>query len=160
MLLALFTSLFSVLLIPRFARLKFEKNNVLSKFIQINLLLISVFVAVVLAVWIFQNQLLWFLGNQYAELNSELVLVMISGCLGTLVGLNFSLLSSRGWIMHPALGISLGLLTLILGATLINLSTLKGAIYYNLFLGVCSIINVYLFFVYNLMKKTNKQIDS
>ncbi len=157
MLLTLFSVVFSNLLIPRFARLKLDRRNIISKFIQINLLLLLIIAIVLLSAWIFQNQLLWILGNQYAGLNSAFILVMLTGCVNLMVGSNFSLLTSRGWVMNPVSGIPIGICSILIGAFLINVSTLTGAIYYNLFLASYSLIVAFLFFAYKirLVKEIN-----
>lgn len=150
MLLTLFSVVFSNLLIPRFARLKMNRKNIISKFVQINLLLLLSIAIILLSVWIFQNQLLWILGDQYTGLNSAFILVMLTGCVNLMVGSNFSLLTSRGWIMNPLSGIPIGICSIIIGAFLIDVSTLTGAIYYNLFLASYSLIVAFLFFVYKI----------
>ena len=150
MLLGLFSSVFSNLIFPRFARLKMEKKNIFKKFLQINVLLVLVLSVVILVFYVFQNQLLWILGKQYTNLNKEFIMMMVAGCMSLWGGTNFGLLTSRGWVMNPISGIPIGMVGIIIGALCINLSTLLGAINYNIFLSFYSLIVAVGFFVFKM----------
>ena len=152
MFLTLFSVVFSTLFTPRFARLKMERKSIIVKFTQINLLMIFCVIVIFLLVLVFQNQMLWILGTQSAGLNSAFLLVMLTACLNLIVGSNFSLLTSRGWVMNPISGIPIGLVSIVIGAIFINVSSLTGAIYFNLFLAAYSLLVAFLFFVYKIYR--------
>jgi O-antigen/teichoic acid export membrane protein len=103
MLLTLFSVLISTLVIPRFARLPEIKTILLKRFMQIFAFLLFVMISIVGVVYIFPNQILWILGNEYAGLQFELFLSIIGSGLGMIAGVAFSLYTSRGWVIHPAI---------------------------------------------------------
>jgi O-antigen/teichoic acid export membrane protein len=155
-LLTIFTMLCNTLVVPRFARLPGNKSLLLQRFlqIQVTLLLLSVFTVAVF--YLFSTEALWVLGPNYSNLNTELVLSIVAGCLGLISGVSFSLSTSRGWIINPAYSIPASLVAIIVGIVLIDVSTLKGILYFNIFI---SLIHVLIFVVYGLIKIHNSKYE-
>jgi len=81
MVLSLFSVMFSTLISPRFARLPNNRTILFPRFIQIQIGLLMLSALIISCVWMFSSQLLWILGKNYANLQHEVLLSMIGGCL-------------------------------------------------------------------------------
>ncbi len=149
LLLGVFGTIFSTLLIPRFARQKNEFKLLLNQFLLNILFLVIICIFVVLGVSLLSTQFLWILGGQYSGLDSALVLNVTGSCLGLITGLLFSLSSSRGWLMNPYLYIVSNLLCILLGIVLFDISSLIGVLQFNIFI---SVIQTLIYSLYTLLK--------
>ena len=134
--LTFFSILINVLIVPRFVRIVEDRKVILSYYIKIQLLLFLISAIFVSMSSLFADQILWVLGESYAHLEDELVLCTIGSCLNLAVGINYILNSSRGWLLHPLIGISTGIAGTICGVLLIDISTLQGVLIFNIFTGV------------------------
>lgn len=90
--------------------------------------------------WLFAQQILWVLGNNYASLKPELVLSIAGSSLALLAGAFYALNSSRGWIMNPMVAVSINILAIIVGAFLLDISTLQGILVFNMVIGLVSVL--------------------
>lgn len=126
------TTVFSALIVPRFARLGEQKKELLSKFIQIQLSLFGLLFLIVGCVYLFPEKVLFILGRNYQGLGTELVLMTVSSCIAMLAGVAYSLTSSRGWILPPALHIlgNIGVQVLLL--FYMDLSSIQNVIIYSI----------------------------
>jgi O-antigen/teichoic acid export membrane protein len=140
MILGLFVGLFSFLVIPRFARLTKDSPQLRSRYVQLHFGLLLFSAIVISFVWIFQSQFLWVLGSGYADLNDELILSIIGSCMGLISGQSFTLATSRGWAIKPIISIPISILAMVLGILLFDISTLRGVLIYNIFLGAIQVI--------------------
>jgi O-antigen/teichoic acid export membrane protein len=131
-LLNLISTLFGTLISPRFARMPTNKKMLLHKFmlIQSGFILLNSFI--LLIVWMFPHEILWILGKEYAMLSNELVLIITGSCINLLAGLSFSLFTSRGFAINPMISIPVSILAIILGAVLLNISSLQGILLFNI----------------------------
>lgn len=149
MLLGLFSTIFSTLLIPRFAILNNDSNLLLKRFLAILGILLLVFVWVIGTSFIFSDQILWLLGDNYLNLNHELILYLIGSCIVMLTGIIFSLGSSRGWILNPYLYIIASIVSIIIGVMIFNISSLIGILMFNIFI---SSIQALIYLIYTLIR--------
>jgi O-antigen/teichoic acid export membrane protein len=150
--LSVFTILSSTLIIPRFARFPNNKNMLIKHFIRIVFLLIVVSIIITSLFYVFPTQFLFVLGAKYSNLSHELTLSIIGSCLGLISGSIFSLSNSRGWVMNPAVSISLNLLTIVAGVLLINVSTIQGILILKIFIGSAQILILFSFFMIKVFK--------
>lgn len=134
MALNLLSVLFSTLILPRFARLPSEASLLLSRYLQIIFLILFLNACLVFLVWLYPNQLLWLLGKEYSHLQNEVVLNIVVSCLGLMAGVCYGLFTSRGWSINPFVAISINVTSIILAASFLNVSTIKGILYFNLFI--------------------------
>jgi len=132
MVLTVFTVLFSTLIVPRFARAASNRGLLISNFIKIMLVLVLVNVVIMAIVYLFPEQLLWILGNQYSNLSDALFLSIAGSCLTLISGCIFTLSTSRGWVINPAVSIPVNLLAVIAGILLMDVSSLKGILTMNI----------------------------
>ncbi|MFT3919789.1 polysaccharide biosynthesis protein [Cloacibacterium sp.] len=149
MLFTFITSLTSLLIIPRFARLNNNKQILLKKTIQVLFLYLILGLFIIFLTIIFSDQLLWILGNNYKNLNNELLLSIIASIINLFIGLFASFTYSKGWIVNPILEISISILSIFLGIFLFEINTLKGVLLFTIFI---NIIKAILFFNYLLIK--------
>lgn len=151
MMLSIFSTIIATLIIPRFAKLAMDRKVLLKRFVQIIGLLVALLSIIVFIVYVFPTPILWLLGDTYKGLPFELLLSIISSCIGLLGGIVFNLYSSRGWAMSPVTLISINLLAIIVFASLLDLSSLKGALFFNIALGLVALFQTFLFCIYNIL---------
>jgi O-antigen/teichoic acid export membrane protein len=139
-LLTVISVLITTLIAPRFARLANVKKLLLSRYLLIVLGLFILCAFIIGFVYLFQGQFLWVLGNGYKNLKIELVLSLTGSCLALIAGTNFSMYANRGWAMNPLFIIPFNIAVIIVGALLINISTLKGVLLLNIFIGAVEVL--------------------
>jgi O-antigen/teichoic acid export membrane protein len=151
MLLSIFSALVATLVIPRFAKLAADKNLLLPRFMQIMGVVVVLLIIIITVVYVFPKPILWLLGDGYKDLPFELFLSVIGSCLALLSGMAFSLYSSRGWAMQPAILISINLLTIIGLASILDLSSLKGVLILNIGVSSIAVLQTSLFCVFKIL---------
>ncbi len=124
--LTLLSTLFASLVLPRFARLPDDKALLLKTFGRISMGLAVVSIAVIGAVFLFSNQILWVLGHDYKGLTTEMVLMMVGKCMSFVASSLFLLCTSKGWVINPVISISISVLSAAIGIGLLDISTLRG----------------------------------
>jgi O-antigen/teichoic acid export membrane protein len=149
MVLNVFGTMFSLLVVPRFSRSNLDKERLLKRFIFIIFGLLCLIIIVISIVRLFPTEILWVLGKDYANLQEEVLLSVIGGCLGLMAGAAASLSSSRGLIIHPVASILISLLALIVGILYFNVTTMAGMLKLNIFLMSTEFM---MFFLYGLRK--------
>lgn len=147
----------STLITPRFARLPNDRKKLLKIFFQIQLGLFILSFFVIGFTILFPNQILWLIGNDYSNLQTELILCIIGGCLGAMAGASFGLSVNRGIIISPLLNIPVIALTIIVGALLIDVTQLVGVLQLNIFIAVIEILLYYIYFIYKLNRDFEKK---
>lgn len=152
MLLGIVNMVLNMLVVPRFARLV-DTKALLDRYVKIQSGLIVVCGIAVIGVWLFSQQILWILGADYSGLSYELLLAIVGSCLNLIVGFNAVLNSSRGWLLHPVIAISFGVLSIVVGVILIDVSTLRGVLLFNIFTGVAGLFIHPLFGVVKIINK-------
>jgi len=105
-------------------------------------------------VFVFSNQFLWILGKGYFGLNKEFILIIISGCILMFHSVFFSINSAKGWIISPILYISISVCTTLLALFLVDVTTLRGVIYFNIIISMIQalILTSYCFYKISLLK--------
>ncbi|WP_233259915.1 polysaccharide biosynthesis protein [Chitinophaga sp. S165] len=147
--LSFITILFSTLILPRFSRLPNNSGLLLRRFLQIQAGLLAMSVCIVLTVWLFSSQILMVLGPNYAGLTKEIVLRSFISCLGITSAFTFSLFTSRSWAINPIISIPVSIASIVLGVTLIDVSTLSGVLTMNILI---QLIQVIMNITYTLIK--------
>ena len=155
MVLTIFTVMFSTLITPRFARFEDNRKLLISNFLKIFCGLVILCFFIVGIVYAFPNQLLWILGKGYGNLSTALVLSVIGSCLSLISGSVFTLSTSRGWIINPLFTIPLNVLALVLGILFLDISTLNGILFLNIFMAAAQIAMLVVFFFVKALKSNN-----
>lgn len=127
------SAIFGVIAVPRYARLPNSKKLLLKWYATLNIILIIFSLIIISIAWLFPEQLLWILGKDYKNLTNEILIIITSSCLNLIASSSFSLYSHRGVVMRADIGIGIGILGLIVGLLIVDVSTLRGALYYSLF---------------------------
>lgn len=158
MVLTLVSAITRTLVIPRFARLPIYKNNLIARYFQILLGLFLLMFLVVALTYVFPNQILWILGGDYKDLQYELILCIIGACLGVSADIAFGLLSSRGWMYNPILYIAVNILSIIALALMLDITTLRGALWMNVVVGAVLLLMNIVIFLYHYYKSKHSSI--
>jgi O-antigen/teichoic acid export membrane protein len=140
LMLGVVSTLFNVLIVPRFSRLPNAKFKLISWYLVAQLMLVIISVLIMGIVVSFPNQILWILGKDYVGLTNEVLLTIAASCINMVASSSFALYSHRGLVMRPVLGISIGVIGIITAIFIIDVSTLHGALLYNLFIATFSLI--------------------
>lgn len=130
--LALFNIVINTVVVPRYSRLQNIKQELFNKMMQIQILLFGVCLAVVFGTWLFSTQIIWLLGENYKNLEGELVLTVIIFCLNIISTIIYTLCRARGWVINPILSIGVNLLSIVLGAFIFDIASLKGILLFNI----------------------------
>lgn len=141
--LAMITSVASAvtatLLVPRFARLPDERTLLLRRFL---FMVLGMSCACLIGVGIsalFPTQILWVLGNNYGNLQMELVLVALTAAMTLLGGLCVSLSFSKGIVPNPLALIPYSVATYALFIAINDVSTLRGVLLMGLGTATCQL---------------------
>lgn len=125
-----FTAMSSVLgnvFIPRYARCQ-DPKMLRSLFLRI-VSLYTLAVGSVLPIgWLFPNQLVSILGQQYGNLGGECLLALAASVSGALLGGIWGLNASRGWIVPSWIGLTLGLAAQVFGILTFNIRSVHGVL--------------------------------
>jgi O-antigen/teichoic acid export membrane protein len=149
-----FTTMFATLIIPRFARLKSDPKSLVKNFITNQAFMAMLCAAFILFVYLFSTQILVLLGKNYKGLESELLLLSISGCLSVISQSTNGLLASRGLIISPLLLISTTIIVQVAGLFIYPVTTIRGVIFYGISTTLVLYLMRLIFFYYCI--KTNK----
>jgi O-antigen/teichoic acid export membrane protein len=147
-----FTTLFSTLIIPRFARLQEDKQLIIKRFLQIGALLFVISFFIVGVVVLFPAQILLILGKEYNDLTAEVVLIAISSCMAMVLSVTYSLLVARGWILRPWLNIPINILFQLIFVFTMDLSRTTNVLKFSIIDYSVSYIIVVIFFFYQINK--------
>lgn len=150
---------FAMLVVPRFARTESVSKVLFNRYIQVQGALLGVCLLATAFVWIFATQVLWILGPKYAGLEYEVVLIIIGACLNILAGSSFSLLVCRGWVLNPLISIPINVVTMIVGASLLNVSTLDGVLYFNILISFVQVIMNAVFLVIKILELKQEKVE-
>ena len=130
-----------MLIVPRYARLPSDRGQVIARFFQVLLLVLGLSAAIVGAVALFPDLFLWVLGEQYADLQYEVVLMTISSCLTLVSGIGYMMASSRGIIPNPYVFIAFNILAQVaILYFLVDYTTLAGVIMFSIYSALLNIM--------------------
>jgi O-antigen/teichoic acid export membrane protein len=155
--LGLFFVVYSTLVTPRFSKLPAKWDLLLKRFIQITIGIVIMDVMIITFVWFFPSEVLWILGDKYANLTKEIFLNVIGTCIGFIAGAYVGMYTSRGWVLNPVISISVSLLSIASGAYFFDLAHLQGLFLYDIYLVS---IQVIMYLIYILYKFREMKLQS
>lgn len=135
----------NTLIIPRFAKLNFDKKILLLRFLQIIGILTFLLLLLCIIVYLFPTPILWLLGDSYKGLPFELFLSVAGSCIALLSGIAFSLYSSKGWAIPPLVVISINLFSIIVLASILDLTSIKGILFLNIGVSLVAFLQTFIF---------------
>jgi hypothetical protein len=136
----LISTITASLIIPRFARLPNDASILLKRYLQIQLALMVAYGAVIGVCWLFSSQILLILGNKYAGLSKELILLLIGSTVSALSGNSFYLSNNRGWVINPTIPIVVSVASICAGAFFLKISSLEGVLIFNILVAIPQLI--------------------
>lgn len=125
-------SLFLNYFVPDFAKAK-GYHQTKKKFLVIISFYLFIGTLIIIVFSLMPHFFLFILGNEYYGLEEELILIMISSSVINLLGVLWQLNASKGWVKYIWLYTPLTILSQILLIQILNLSTLKGIILFNIY---------------------------
>lgn len=128
--LSVFRAVFDILVVARFARI--SKGIVLSRFLQVQVLLFTVGLSVIGLVALFPHRLLWILGESYSNLTNEVLLMVIGSVLALFSGSVYSLCTARAIIPRPRYLIPILITIQVIAALSLDLSSIHGALLFQI----------------------------
>lgn len=155
MVLSLFNIMLGTLVIPRFSRLPLKPQLLLKRYLQIQAILLLLIAIIVIISFLFAPKILWLLGRNYMNLEKEFVMTIIGSCLSLIAGVSFSLNTSRGWTLHPLISIPISILSIIIGVMLLDISTLKGVLLFNIFISAVEVLKSILYSITKILQKSS-----
>ena len=123
----LISSVMNGIIVPRFARCQ-DRGLLRRRYWQVAFgftLLAGTLVALSSA---FPRALLWVIGAKYANLESEVWLMMLSGALGSMFMCLVSLTYSKGWILPALISIPMEIATQVSLILIFDMSTVRGVL--------------------------------
>jgi O-antigen/teichoic acid export membrane protein len=154
MILNVFSTVCSTLVIPRFARLPFNKKLVFNRFMQVQFLIFVVTGVVISFITLFPSYALLLLGKNYANLTSEVILMTISSCVSMAGGITYSMSVARGWILPPILHIGVNVLSQVVLLYFLDLSKVTNIIMFSI---ANSGIAYFMILVYFIISVSNRK---
>ena len=127
MIFTLVSSVMNGIVVPRFARCQ-DRSILRQRYWQVAAgftLLAATLVALSAA---FPRPMLWVIGSQYANLENEVWLMMLSAASSGLFVALFSLTYSKGWIVPAAISIPLEIVTQLILILTFDISTVRGVL--------------------------------
>jgi len=158
--LGIVNTLFSTLVVPRFSRIQNQPEKLINIYTKLLLLISTLSILIILASYLFSNQILWILGENYLKLNYELVLLIISSSINLIMALSLNLTLNRGWVLNPIISISLQIIPTIIGCIVFNISTLTGVLYMNILVSITQMIVYILYGYYKLFNLKKAEFES
>lgn len=152
MMLNVISSVLSTLVLPRFARIPDEKKKLFKTFLFVQTGLLLTGCVIISLVYFFPAEILWILGKDYSNLQTELLLSVAGSCLGLLAGSSFALAASRGWAINPLISIPVTIAAVISGIVFLDISTLTGILKFNLFIIFVEIVIYYTYCTIKILR--------
>ena len=123
----LISSVMNGIVVPRFARCQ-DPGTLRRRYWQVAISFAVMAGAMVALSAAFPRLLLWVLGSQYANLEHEVWLMMLSAAISGMFMCLVSLTYSKGWILPAAISIPLEILTQLILIFTFDISTVRGVL--------------------------------
>jgi O-antigen/teichoic acid export membrane protein len=136
--LAVVTSLLSILVAPRFARLENRRTVLMRNYLLVLAAVAGFSAFVCLLVWRFPDPMLSILGPQYRALHTEAMLMAASSCLGLVASSMGSLAASRALLLRPIVAIPFGMVSTAAAIAFADLTTAVGVLTMSTFISAFS----------------------
>ena len=133
------SSVFSEVILPAFSRIQ-SPSQVRKRFFQIVFGYIAMSALLMCVIMAFPRQILSILGSQYANLQSEGILMAASAIVLAISGLLWAVNAARAWIVPPHILIPCTLTLQVVLVMILDLSTVKGVLLFSIYSGIPSIV--------------------
>ncbi len=153
LIISILTTISNTLIVPMFSKIKNNQNQLFKRYILINIFLSIIVVTLTVLIYIFSDYILQLLGNNYLELNHEILLYFIGLSINFISGVSYSLSINRGWVINPILSISISVTSLIGTALFIDVTTLTGVLQFNIIISLVQLIRTSGYCIYKISKQ-------
>ena len=147
---SLLSTIIATIFIPDFSKLPNSKKILRKHYFRYLFGLIFLVIIIVGLVYLFSTPLLWVLGDAYANLKYELLLLIIASGLSFISGSMFNFGSAKGWPSSPVFLIPVNISFVIIGVVVFNMNILTEVLFFNIFRAIPPTI----VHVMNFMNKT------
>jgi hypothetical protein len=147
---SLLSTIIATIFIPDFSKLPNSKTLLRKHYFRYLFGLILLVVIIVGSIYLFSAPLLWVLGDGYANLKYELLLLMLASGLNFISGSMFNFGSAKGWPSSPAFLIPVNIAFVIIGVVIYNMNILVEVLFFNILRSVPPTI----VHIINFMNKT------
>ena len=154
--LTIFTVLFGSLVLPRFSRTAALPKLLLRQYVVIEAGLFVLAFFIIAGSAFFASDILMVLGPKYENLQDELIIMMVGSAISYVASSTFFLSTCRGWVINPAISISISIAAIILGVSIIDISSLKGIFLLNVFTGSVHLMMHISYGFYRIVQFRNK----
>ena len=132
---------------PAFSTAK-TKPKLLEIITNTVLLLVAVSIVTLVVGLLFADEMLWVLGDEYAGLRYELILILILSLVNVSFASINALNNARGWIRYsPKFEIPVNVISIVIGAFVFDITTVSGTIY----LAILASLATLLLYIANLV---------
>jgi O-antigen/teichoic acid export membrane protein len=139
MIFSVFTNLLTNVFVPAFARCQHERK-LLRLYGAIVGGVAAFSLAIVAGAWIFPNEFLFVLGNKYAHLHRELLLMVSGAVVSALTATFWALNAAKAWVTGAWLYIPLTLATQVALIPYTDFSSVTGVLIFNLFSAIPNLL--------------------
>lgn len=147
LLLAAFSTVFATIVGPTFSRYR-DSEKVLSSFIKFSFFLLIFSVILFSMVSFFSREIVFVLGEKYLGMESEMSINFIAGLLSFMAGCFHVMYSSRGYVIHPVVSITVNFSAMVLGLFIFDFKNLNGVIAFSVFTAAISMLEQFVFSLY------------
>jgi len=133
------STVFGDVILPAFSRIQ-SINQVRRRFFQIVFGYFAMSTLLMGVIIVFPRQILSVLGSQYANLQSEGILMAASAIVIAIGGLLWAVNASRAWIVPPHILIPCTLVLQVILVMVLDLSTVRGVLLFSIYSGLPSIV--------------------
>jgi O-antigen/teichoic acid export membrane protein len=148
---------------PRFARLPNNRTTVVNQFLFVQLIILILSFLIIIFSYLLSDYMYIILGEKYNNLGDLFIIMVISSCIQLFSSTTFKLSSSRGVIPKPLYFIPLLVLIQLGYIYFIDVSTIKGALFFTIttFMGSWIFRMIYfLYYNFKYVSKYEKKITS
>ncbi len=140
---------------PAFSTAK-KKEKLLKIIKNTVLLLLAVSICTIVLGYLFADEMLWVLGDEYAGLRYELILMLLLSLINIYFASINALNNARGWIQFsPKFEIPVNIVSIVAGAFIFDISTVAGTIYLAMLASTATLLLYIANLVYGLRHSTN-----
>lgn len=156
---AVITSMFQLMLttlvLPRFARLSGNRKELFNFYSYITILLLFIGFILSIMVLLFSSPILSVLGDNYKNLETELLLTIVGSSLSMISSFIYSICTVRSWLISPVMSISVNVSVVSIGIAMLNTSALSGILWLNIFVASSQVVLNVSYGFWKILKKAH-----
>jgi hypothetical protein len=148
----LISTVFAIVVIPRYTRLENHGKKIFAAAHKILGGQFALCLIVMAGGYCFSDILLGILGDEYQNLNKELLVTLLGSFIGVVRGTVLAFSIRRGWVVHPVIDIVINVFPVVLFAWLFTFTSLLSVLFFSLCVNLFVTLAHYLVFLFQLNK--------